>query len=458
MPLARTSRTGYRQASLRDVPEPPGGYRPWQLEIREGLLSARHRTALVGLPRKNGKSDLMARLGLEHLLAGDERHVMSIGPTEPQAKIVWGTAHRIIGRTPALDAATNRTAREISVPDSGSKWTYHTIAPAGAAGHAEERLQGFRPTLAIADEVHVYRDRTAWDAVLASMGAAEQPMLAGITTAGAGETSFAYELYAQGKAGAEGMYFRWWEPGREVDHLDEAVWAEVNPAFGDFLSPDAVRHEARTMPEHAFRRYRLNQWVTVATAWLPSGLWASRLSQRPVAPGERVFLGFDGSLGRDSTALVACTLDGHVFVLGHWQPLKGERVDKQAVHAAVRDAFKRYRVRSMWADPPYWWEDVKEWQAEYGEARVLEVGTNVRQRMAKACAAFYSGLVEGRVTHDGHRALAQHLGNCTVKPTPWGDVIVKESKDSLRKIDLAVGAVLAYAQTAGSQRRAPRVF
>lgn len=442
------------------VPEPAGGWRPWQQDLLTDLQDPTYRTALVGLPRKNGKSALAAYLGLTHLLSTEEAHVMSVGPTEAQARIVWETAYRLVGKSPELDAHIQRYHNRMLIPSTGAKWSVHTIAPAGAAGHAEERLQGFRPTLALCDEIHVYREREPWDAIVASMGSAEAPLCLGITTAGSNEASFAYELYAQGRAGAEGMYFKWWEPagGPDVDHLDERIWAEVNPAINDFLHLDAVRHEARTMPEHAFRRYRLNQWTKVAEAWLPVGVWAGAASPRPVPPGSRVYLAFDGSLSRDSTALVACTDQGYVFVLGHWEPGKGSRVSKAAVHRAVADAFRIYRVKSMWADPPYWWEDVKEWQQRYGESRVLEISTNVRQRMAKACAAFYAGLGEGRLAHDGHPALASHLANCTVKPTAWGDLIVKETKDSPRKIDLAVAAVLAYAQHAENKRPHPQIM
>jgi hypothetical protein len=38
-----------------------------------------------------------------------------------------------------------------------------------------------------------------------------------------------------------------------------------------------------------------------------------------VERGEDIVVGFDGSWSGDSTAIVACTTDGHIFVLGSWE-------------------------------------------------------------------------------------------------------------------------------------------
>jgi len=60
------------------------------------------------------------------------------------------------------------------------------------------------------------------------------------------------------------------------------------------------------------------------------------------------------------------------------------------------------------------------------------------------CSRFYTAVVNQALSHDGSPALARHLANATVRETPEGAIIVKDRRNSPRKIDLAIAAVLAY--------------
>jgi phage terminase large subunit-like protein len=64
--------------------------------------------------------------------------------------------------------------------------------------------------------------------------------------------------------------------------------------------------------------------------------------------------------------------------------------------------------------------------------------------MIPACAAFFDAVVEKRIEHDGDPLLARHLSNAVVKSDNLGVRIVKENRSSLRRIDAAVAAILAY--------------
>jgi len=76
----------------------------------------------------------------------------------------------------------------------------------------------------------------------------------------------------------------------------------------------------------------------------------------------------------------------------------------------------------------------------------LEFSTNRRERMAPASTAFYAGVMEGTITHDGDPRMARHVSNCVVKATAQGDVVTKADKDSPAKIDLAVAGIIAHAR------------
>jgi hypothetical protein len=49
------------------------------------------------------------------------------------------------------------------------------------------------------------------------------------------------------------------------------------------------------------------------------------------------------------------------------------------------------------------------------------------------------------LTHSGDTDLTRHVGNAVVRNDSRGHRIVKEHKDSTRRIDLAVAAVMAFA-------------
>ena len=77
--------------------------RPWQRELLKHILARRedgrftHRTALVGMSRKNGKSALAASMGLAGLtLGGNGSEIYSCAADRDQARIVFGTAKRMI--------------------------------------------------------------------------------------------------------------------------------------------------------------------------------------------------------------------------------------------------------------------------------------------------------------------------------------------------------------------------
>lgn len=441
----------------------PVRLRPWHKRLIRGLYARRRpQLAFWMMARQNGKSFLCACIALYHLCAEGiwAPTIFTIGPTEAQAKIVWNYARRMILESPRLADSLLVYGKTLENPNNGGTFGFKTIAPAGAAGSGEERIQGFYSTLAIADEVHLWPTSDVWQAAIASQATVPHPLVLGVSTPGEEESALVIELYNKAKAGTDPDFFGViFEAPEGCDLDDKRAWRAANPSYGDLITREHIEKERRNFTVPKFRRFRLAQFTSSANAWLPFGRWAKREDHtRLVEPNERIYLAFDGSLSNDSTALVGCTTDGYVFVVGYWTPAEGGRIDKKDVCRVVADAFDQYKVLSMYVDPPYWWDEITDWQAEYGEKKVLEFPTNAWKRMSQACTTFYAAVVDDVLTHDGDPRLAQHLANCRTKPTPGGDVVVKESKDSPRKIDLAVGAVLAYAQAATIKARGKRTY
>jgi phage terminase large subunit-like protein len=236
-----------------------------------------------------------------------------------------------------------------------------------------------------------------------------------------------------------------------TDPRDLKAMKLANPASWittAFLAKQAANHE---LSDAAVLQLHGCVWAAGRVQWLPGGVW--RPLERPdrvVEAGEEVILGFDGSYNNDSTALVGCTLDGHLWVEGLWErpPLVREWfVPRDEVELAVHRALEKYRVRELACDPPGWVNEIQEWVREYGEppsGPVFVYETNKPSLMSAACSRFYTAILEGEISHDGNPDLARHLANAVVKETRDGAYITKDGRHSRRKIDLAVAAVVAY--------------
>lgn len=428
----------------------------WQAdELRKLMGTGRSRSYYVQVARKNGKSMLGAAVAIcEARRPGRRIYTISDSERNLQSALMQ-EIRDVIAASPVLASTYVPFQRRIEVPSTGS---YIETRP-----NNFRASQSINPHVVIFDEVHLQRGPEIWSGMRMALAARTDGLLLGITTPGYDLACPAHAMYEAVRAGT--MAGRIYEPAdQDGAYDDRAQWVLANPRLEDdpgFMA--ALEEDRRDLPDHEFKRYRLGQWTATDQAWLPYGAWAACAApgRPPPGPGARVWLGFDGSTGDDSTALVAVSDDLHVFVVGCWENpgRPGWRVPRDEVKDAVADAFAMWRVDKLVCDPPYWGAEIAEWQALWGEDRVVEFHTFSRARMAPACTTFFSAVMERSLTHDGDRRLARHLSNAVVKPSPLGDYIRKADKDSPAKIDLAVAAVLAFSEAAVDHRpeRAPVV-
>ena len=419
-----------------------------------------YRRGLLGVPRKNGKSMIGAGLALQGLCGDDEfgAEVYGAAGTREQGRVVYREAVTMIklGKEAGDEVLSRLQVREAisEVLDPATHSRYKVVSSEAFSS------EGLKPSRVIFDEVHVQPNHALWDVM--SMGSAtrDRPFILGITTAGYDKATLCGEMYDAGRAIEEAgvepeSYFSWYEAPRrlgdeELDYEDPQVWALCNPGLGDFFTVDAVRKMELPNGENAFRRYRLNQWTSAISAWLPSGAWGELAVERTLEKDEDVVIALDGSFNNDSTALVACTRDQFIAVLGLWEKPEGDDEWKVPIHAvedAIRDAFGRYRVQEMGYDPYRWERTAQVIAEEFGEDRVVAF-PQTTERLTAATTDFYDAVVRDKaITHDGNPRLAVHIENCRIKETPRGSRITKESKSSPNKIDAAVAAVMAHARS-----------
>jgi phage terminase large subunit-like protein len=433
----------------------------WQKWLLDRLLETnpetglfRYRKALIGLPRKNGKSLLGTAIALEHLLYGPAgAQVYSAAGDRNQAKIVFGEARQQVMNNPALNNVI-KVYRDV-LENQRNGGIYRAIAADAMRAH------GLGPSLVVADELHGWpssstnqRGDELWDAL--TTGSADRPesLVVAITTAGGNTDTLLGRLYEHGKRVAESngeadpnFGFWWWEAGQDSDPSDPDVWKKANPNLaeglldnGDFEAAIATAGSAGFA---GFQRYRLNQWVRLAGEdFVSPHFWNEAKRDKTIPLGATVTAGFDGSVSGDSTGIVICDVaTGTLKVHAVWEPDPQDpdwTVDRSEVNAAIQKLFENYNVKMLWADPSFYEPDVLEWSKQW--RRRVERIPPTNHRMAPLAQQFIADLVAKEIGHDGDPTLARHVLNAVA--TEAGS-FRKEKKNSPRKIDLLACSVLA---------------
>lgn len=443
--------------------------RDWQKNLLDHLYARdesggyRFQTALIGMPRKNGKSALTSAAVALYKLFGEGvqgGEVIVAAAEKEQARIVFGDARRMVENSELADLATIYKD-SIYVPSTGS-----VMKVVSAEAYSKE---GSNPHAVILDELHAHQNRDLFDVFSLAMGnRGKIAQLIAITTAGVktditGQDSIAYQLYQIGQRVARGeiedpnFFMAWWEAVAEADHRLPESWAAANPGFGDLVAEADFVSAVRRTPEAEFRTKRLNQWVSSQLSWLPSGTWEGLANRRDIDPDAEYVVGFDGSFSGDSTVLVGCSIPKeldekpYLFLIRAWEkPPSADdswRVEIQEAEDAIAEFCARYRVREVVCDP-YRWQRSMEVLADKG-IPIVEYPTTSARRMVSACAKFYDAVTEQRLETDGDPLVTRHFSNAVTKSDNLGVRIVKENRASSRRIDAAVAAIAAYDRAVG---------
>lgn len=279
-----------------------------------------YRRVIVWVPRKNGKTELMA--GVSHLcLLGDGlpgAECYAIATSGDQSEIVFKAAKDMVTYCPELseqyevfeDSLFVRATRGLFEPLTGKARGKH----------------GLGTTYLLGDEVHEWADDRLYTYVRNAMASAAEPLEMLISTAGI-EEGYGVALWEESVGICEGTFddpetlVAIWcapqDPKADLDIEDPVVWAEANPNLGISLKYDYMVKAAReavqsTARENDFKRYHLNIWVGQNERWLPMPLWNAcnlgdvhrwRDIERDMA-GRKCFGGLDLASTKDFNALV----------------------------------------------------------------------------------------------------------------------------------------------------------
>ncbi|WP_435173286.1 terminase [Actinacidiphila sp. bgisy145] len=412
-------------------------------------------------------------------VAVSDPYIPMVAYTEEQTEeLAYGALYVMVTEGPDVDLFDPGLDRIMRWGGSGK---------ATALAAAPDARDGGRTTFQHFDETHRF--------VLPRLREAHQTMIGNIpklmafdpwslettTTYTPGEGSVAQgtheyaELIDAGKSKAKDFFFFHREAAPKADEDladDDQIRAAVREASGPSIAAwpdfegqvDAIvsLYNAPDTDRSYWERVWLNRRVQAGRQAFDVARWTElgRPDQALPAKGARITVGFDGAQFHDATSLVATDLaTGFQWPLGVWECPPGANDEggpgwecpEDEVDATLKDAFERWSVVRVYADPPYWESIISRWKGRWGDKRVTEWWTNRHKIMAYSLRAYRGAMQSGELTHSGDEVYGRHVGNARKKKLAMVDdqgqplwVIEKERPQSPLKIDTAMAGCLSW--------------
>lgn len=398
-----------------------------------------YREAYLGLPRKAGKTTLVAAICAYSLFAEPEvgNQVYSVAYSRMQSGLIASEIFRMIRQNPKLSSRCRITdsTKRIVIPKYNSVYA--------ALSSDSSNAQGLAPNIVAFDEVAEQRNMDLYEVMTSGSATRKQPLFLALGTAGiTGQAPLAEYLWERARRKTEGLaddprflpMIHTAPPG--ADWTKEETWRAANPGLcpGGFVNIKELRdafNVARQFPsaEAAFKRYHLNMWVQQAERWIPleafdackSPMNETALKQLPA------YIGVDLSSTTDLTAVVTVWVSADA-IFARWkyfypkedivqksqqlrvpfddwaknsrvlQTTAGKIVDYEAVREYINKQAEKYNVKEVVYDP----HQAAQLAVKLQEDGLLTVKMPPYTRfMSPACRELERLITDGALIHEG---------------------------------------------------------
>jgi phage terminase large subunit-like protein len=301
----------------------PFRFIPWQIEDvivpAFGTLDEngyrQYRFVYIEVPKKNGKTELVAALSLYGLVGDGEEggEIYSAAGDIGQASLVYGPAAQMVRNSKALSGRLKIIDSRRRIIDFKTNSFYQVLSAEAYTKH------GLNPSIVGIDETHAHKSRELYDTLTEGTDTARSQQLVLITTTAGihDENSIGWELHEYARQVKEGTIDDptflpvIWAAEKDADWEDPKVWRDCNPSIDHIFDIEKIEkhHNAvshNPAKQNNFRRFRLNQWVSQVTRYIPMDHW--RACDDPVDKGKllgrQCFGGLDLSSKIDMSAFV----------------------------------------------------------------------------------------------------------------------------------------------------------
>lgn len=304
---------------------------PFQIEFIIDVMATyskksgtrRYKTALLFLPRKNGKTELIAAILLFFLFIDAEKgkEIYCAANETEQAKIIFNATDSMLRRNRSLRAMSTTYKSTKTIEKNGDFLDFVKVLTANA-----DTKDGLKPYVFVYDELHAAKDGELWRVLEEGQINRDNPLAFIISTAGynlQGEMKRKYDYAKQVKAGIikdDSFYSMIFEADPEK-WQDESEWIKANPALGygvrlENLRDRFLKASSNAEDENSFKTKHLNIWCNSSASWIRDDVW-----QKNFIPNFDVkrlntavsYAGLDLSSTTDITAYVVMSHLGGIF-------------------------------------------------------------------------------------------------------------------------------------------------
>lgn len=441
----------------------------------------RYSQALLFIPRKNGKTELLAALLLYFLFADNEKgkEIYCAANETEQAKIVYNaTASMIRQNASLLKTCTIFKSTKTIERDTEFK-DFIKVLTANA-----DTKDGLRPYVFLYDELHAAKDGELLRVLEEGTRSRSNSLSFIISTAGYNLSGEMYKLYEYAKKVQSGVikddsfYAMIFEANKD-NWRDEKEWIKANPAMDRGVKLDKLREAyvktiSDAMSERSFKTKHLNIWVANnADSWLSDDEWLKNthgLNLDDILNDKslKFYAGLDLSSVNDLTAFVLIAdIDKAIVVIPYfWLPSDNIRSKSKKDYVSyeqwIRDGFIKTTDGNV-IDYTFIEHDILEicskvnveaiaydrWNAASIVTNLSDEGLNMLSfgqgfaSMSAPSKEIYAKIMKRNLEHFNNPVLRWMATNAVVKTDPAGNIKLDKEK-SRDKIDGIIGMVMAY--------------
>lgn len=436
-----------------------------------------HRWALVGIPKKNGKTEIASALGIYFSIDDDETssRVICAAASDEQAGLLFTAAQRICEWSPTLSRFADVKDKGIEFNTGGATSELKKVAAAAGTN------DGKNLHAVLIDELHEWvqpKHRAVFTVLTQGGGARRQPINLMITTAGSEQESTCYELYEHGKlimAGDiedPGFYMCWFEAPEGSDYRSPETWKAANPSWGLILQQEFYEDIITKRSQSEFCRYFLNMWMEADEIWEAALYWDDLKGDAELRPDLPLYVGIDIGRRHDTAAVVACQWTGdRLLVRSRFWVNPYKRADPKhnkwsltiaEVEQYCRELYEQFPEPAVIDEedgyrqpgPAYLYDPhffVRSAELLSGDQLSMIEFPQSDSKMVPASQNLFELIKTGAVEHDGSARLRSHIRSVVAKQKERGWRISRP-EGTTKHIDGAVAlAMAAYAASAEFQ-------
>jgi phage terminase large subunit-like protein len=433
---------------------------------------------IVYIPRKAGKSTLIAVIGLYELIFGEKgSEVYTLATSRDQASIVFTSAVGLIESMPQEVAGLFNVQKMHITKLGDSQSMFKALSR-----DTKKTGDGLNPSCAIIDEAAQIIDRNSIEVLHSGMVARKNPLRIYITTASFTKDTKFYEdllMFQSMLSGEAPDNPRWFgllyglDP--QDDWRDPLIWGKANPMHGISVFEEAIAaraEEAKYKPAtlNEFLCKTLNVFVSANSAWIDRSHWDECAAQADDRQPEAVFIGFDLAATRDLNAV--CTLkryaeddfvaewkfflpeDALDHVPQHYQDIfrnakdsgilhltQGNVMDDREISEYIKQQAGKYDIKEIGYDAYNAASLIARLNDDAMPVKKVGQGMAVLSNPSKHLEKLILGK---NIKHNGNQFLGWQLQNCEVYEDVNGNIKIRKNEaDKSAKVDGIIALIIA---------------